>query len=661
MTCRKTVFPFTAIVGQEKMKKALVLNAINPNLGGVLIRGQKGTAKSTAVRALANLLHMIEVVEDCPFNCNPHQKNEMCAECLMRIESGEKLPIVKKKMKVVDLPLGATEDRVIGTLSIEHAIKKGEKTFEPGILAFVHRGFLYIDEVNLLDDHLVDVILDASAMGVNYVEREGVSFSHPARFILIGTMNPEEGELRPQLLDRFGLCVEVEGITDKDARVEIVQRNIKYENDPHVFELAWQEEEEKLCQFILRAKEILPNVTYDKDILSLIANITIEMDVHGHRADIFMLKVAQSIAAYHQMTVVTEDDVREAAELVLSHRMRRRPFQEPEMDKEKLENAIQKHKQNKPETNNQRTEERKQETDDKEENSKKKLKPDSQTEVTFESGSPYLVKKIPIPKEPDVKASSGRRSTAKSDSRAGCYIRSAIPKEKTNDIAFDATLRASAPYQIYRKNSDVSVVIELQDIRQKVREKKIGNVILFVVDSSGSMGANKRMVETKGAILSLLIDAYQKRDSVGLVAFKGDMAELLLSPTSSVELAKKQLEILPTGGKTPLSKGLLKGYETLKIELNKDKKIKPLLVVISDGRANVSINKNINPFNEAKQIAEEIKHSGIRSIVIDTETGLMRLGILQELSEAIGGRYYPLEDIRAETITSVVREFTQKM
>ncbi|MDI6890152.1 MAG: putative cobaltochelatase [Thermodesulfovibrionales bacterium] len=659
MTCRKTAFPFTAIVGQEKMKKALVLNAINPNLSGVLIRGQKGTAKSTAARALANLLPMIEVVEDCPFNCNPHQKNEMCAECLRRIESGEKLPIVKRKMKVVDLPLGATEDRVIGTLDIEHAIKKGEKTFEPGILASAHRGILYIDEVNLLDDHLVDVILDAAAMGVNYVEREGVSFSHPARFILIGTMNPEEGELRPQLLDRFGLCVEVEGIADRDARVEVVQRNIQYENDPHGFEWAWQEEEEKLCQLIVRAKEILSNVTYDKEILALIAHIAIEMAVHGHRADISMLKVAQTIAAYYQRTRVTEDDVKEAAELVLSHRMRRKPFQEPEMDKEKLEEAIQKHKQKKPETNNQRPEEGNQETDDKEERSEEDLKPDSQTEVTFEPGSLYPVKKIPLPKEPGVKASPGRRSKAKSDSKSGRYVRSAIPKEKTNDIAFDATLRASAPYQMYRKNSGVSVAIEPRDIRQKVKEKKIGNVILFVVDSSGSMGANKRMVETKGAILSLLLDAYQKRDRIGLVAFKGDKAEFLLPPTSSVELAKKQLEALPTGGKTPLSKGLLKGYETLKNELNKNKKIKPLLVIISDGKANVSINKNVNPFNEARQIAEDIKHSGIKSIVIDTETGFLRLGRLQELSEAIGGRYYLLEDIRAETITNLVREFIE--
>jgi len=657
MTCRRTVFPFSAIVGQEKMKKSLVLNVINPNLGGLLIRGQKGTAKSTAARALANLLLEIDIVKDCPFNCNPRQKNGMCAECRRRIESGEKLCIIKRKMRVVGLPLGATEDRVIGSLNIEHAIKKGEKIFEPGILASAHRGILYVDEINLLDDHLVDILLDAAAMGVNYVEREGVSFSHPARFMLIGTMNPEEGELRPQLLDRFGLCVEVEGILDEQARVEIVQRCVQYEKDPHSFEKQWQDEEEKLCQLIVCAKEMFPEVAYDKEILKLIAHIAIEMGVHGHRADISMLKAAQTIAAYHQRLEVTEDDVREAAELVLTHRMRRKPFQEPKVDKEKLEQTIQKHRQRKSATRNQKQEERNQKREEKGQNNEQNSKPDSQSEVTFEVGDPYPIKKVSIPKKSQVKGGSGRRSKAESDTRSGRYIGNKIPEGRTDDVAFYATMQAAAPYQLRRNNNAVAIAIEPQDVRQKIRKKKIGNTIMFVVDSSGSMGVNKRMVETKGAILSLVIDAYQKRDKVGLVAFKGGKAEVLLAPTSSVELAKRQLEELPTGGKTPLSKGLLKGHEVLCNELNKDKKIKPLLVVISDGKANVSINSNYKPFDEAKQVAEDIKQAGIKSIVIDTETGFIRLGKLQELSQSLGGRYYPLEDIRAEVISNLVKEF----
>jgi len=649
MSCQKTVFPFTAIVGQERMKKALILNAINTNLGGVLIRGHKGTAKSTAARALANLLPEIEVVKDCPFNCNPQKRNEVCAECTRRIESGQGLPMVKRKTKVVDLPLGATEDRVIGTLDIEHAIKKGEKIFEPGILASAHRGILYVDEINLLDDHLVDVLLDAAAMGTNYVEREGVSFSHPAQFILIGTMNPEEGELRPQLLDRFGLCVEVEGIADPQARVDVVQRCIQYDKDPHGFEKGWQKEEERLCQLIVHAQEIFPKVTYAEEILSLIAHIAIEMAVHGHRADISMLKVAQTIAAYHQRIQVTEDDIREAAELVLSHRMRRKPFQEPKVDKEKLEESIQKHK-------NQKTEDREQMTENREQNQKQNSRPNSQSEVIFDAGQPHPVKKISFSLEAEVKSGSGRRSKARSDAKSGRYVGNTIPKGKTDDIAFDATVRAAAPYQMYRKNSETAVAIEPQDIRQKVREKKIGNTIMFVVDSSGSMGVNKRMVETKGAILSLLIDAYQKRDKIGLVAFKGDKAEVLLQPTSSVELAKRQLEELPTGGKTPLSKGLLKGFEVLHNELSKNKKITPLFVIISDGKANASIHENSNPFNEAKRVAEDIRHSGIKSIIIDTETGFVRLGKLKALSEALGGKYYQLGDIKAEAISNLVKE-----
>ncbi len=659
MSCRRTVFPFTAIVGQERMKKALILNAINPNLGGVLIRGQKGTAKSTAARALANLLPEIEVVQDCPFNCNPHQKNEMCKDCFQRRSKGENLAIIKRKMKVIDLPLGATEDRVVGTLDIEHAIKKGEKIFEPGILALAHRGILYVDEVNLLDDHLVDVLLDSAAMGVNTAEREGVSFSHPARFILIGTMNPEEGELRPQLLDRFGLCVEVEGIAEAGSRVEVIQRYIQYEKDPHGFLKEWQKKEQELSDLVIHARDLFGEVNYSDEILELIAGITIEMAVDGHRADIFILKTAQTIAAYHQRTEVTEDDVREAAELVLSHRMRRKPFQEPKVDKEKLEQSIQKHKEQKSKKKEPNQEQMKENSDSQEQDQQQgqSSEPDSVSETTFETGETHQIKKISLPNEKQVKSGTGRRSKARSDTKTGRYIRDTIPKDKTNDIAFDATLRASAPYQIHRGNSGVAVAIEPQDIRQKVREKKIGNTIMFVVDSSGSMGANRRMVETKGAILSLLVDAYQKRDKIGLVAFKQDKAEVLLRPTSSVELAGKQLEELPTGGKTPLSKGLLKGFEILQSELNKNRKIKPLLVIISDGKANVSMNQNSDPFDEARRIAEDIKHSGIRSILIDTETGFVRLGKLQELSQVLDGRYYALEDIKAEVISNLVKEF----
>lgn len=333
---QKEIFPFTALVGQEDMKKALVLNAVNPRIGGVLIRGEKGTAKSTAVRGLASLLPQIRVVADCPFGCDPDDLTVMCADCRRRREGGEELPVAVRKMRVVELPVSATEDRVVGTLDIEHAIKKGEKRFEPGVLAEANRGILYVDEVNLLDDHVVDVLLDAAAMGVNTVEREGVSFSHPASFILVGTMNPEEGELRPQLLDRFGLCVNVTGVADPALRTEIVKRRLAFEEDPAGFAAAWEAEQEKLREKIVAARTLLPQVTVTDEILLLIARTAVEMGVDGHRADLVMMKAGKAHAALAGRTEVTPEDVQATANFALLHRMRRKPFQEVAVDHEKL-------------------------------------------------------------------------------------------------------------------------------------------------------------------------------------------------------------------------------------------------------------------------------------------------------------------------------------
>ena len=340
MENQKLIYHFTAIVGQEKMKDALILNAINPKLGGVLIRGEKGTAKSTAVRALAALLPDIEVVVDCRFGCNPHNRGQMCQECIDRLDNGEELCIKKRKTRVIELPVGSTEDRVVGTLDLEQAIKKGEKRFEPGILAQANRGILYVDEVNLLDDHIVDILLDSAAMGVNVVEREGVSYSHPAEFILIGTMNPEEGELRPQLLDRFGLCVNIEGIADIDQRVEVVKRRAFYEQDPAGFQKNWKAEEEKLRQAIVQAKELLEQVTVSDDILYLIARIAIDMNVDGHRAGIMMMKASKTLAALNGRRQVLKEDVQRAADMALQHRMRRKPFQKPGVEEGKIEGIM---------------------------------------------------------------------------------------------------------------------------------------------------------------------------------------------------------------------------------------------------------------------------------------------------------------------------------
>jgi Mg-chelatase subunit ChlI len=320
----KSYYPFSAIVGQDSLKRALLLNVINPGIGGVLIRGEKGTAKSTAVRALSGLLPSIEVVDGCFCGCSPDGAGGQCPHCLAR----ENEPITRsRRVMVTEIPIGATEDRVVGSLNLETALKTGSREFEPGLLAEAHRGILYVDEVNLLADHLVDVLLDVAAMGVNTIEREGVSWSHPSRFVLVGTMNPEEGELRPQFLDRFGLCVEVQGLYDADQRLEVVKRRVAFEEDPQVFIQSWQQEEEALAERLQAARTLLPQVTTPEPILKSLVETAIDCEVDGHRADIVMLKTCKTLAALAGRVEVVLSDLEEAARLALPHRLRRQPFQ----------------------------------------------------------------------------------------------------------------------------------------------------------------------------------------------------------------------------------------------------------------------------------------------------------------------------------------------
>jgi Mg-chelatase subunit ChlI len=324
------IFPFPAIAGQERMKRALLLNAVNPRIGGVLIRGERGTAKSTAARSLAALLPEVRSVSGCRFGCDPDRPTSWCTECRERARSGEVLPVEMRRTAFVDLPVSATEDRVVGTMDIERAIQKGERWFEPGVLASANRGLLYIDEVNLLDDHVVDILLDSAASGMNIVEREGISFAHPARFILVGTMNPEEGDLRPQLLDRFALCVDVHGIADLRDRVAIMERNLDFEADPDGFREAWREQEAALSEEIERARELVDHVAYSSKDLLTIAGLTASLKVDGHRADLVILKAARAQAALESRTSLTDHDIAHAAELALPHRLKHGPLQQVE-------------------------------------------------------------------------------------------------------------------------------------------------------------------------------------------------------------------------------------------------------------------------------------------------------------------------------------------
>ncbi|XHH10535.1 MAG: putative cobaltochelatase [Candidatus Bathyarchaeia archaeon] len=637
------------------MKLALILNVINPKIGGVLLRGEKGTAKSLTVRALANLLPETEAVADCAFHCDPNKPKDLCDNCAAKLALGEKLAVTKRSISVVELPVGATEDRLVGTLDIEKAIKTGEKHFDPGILAQANRNILYIDEVNLLDDHLVDVLLDAAAMGMNYVQREGIAFTHPAQFVLIGTMNPEEGELRPQLLDRFALSVEVKGIPYKEARAEIVRRRIAYETDPIAFMATQQQNQEVLRQKIGVATALLSQVKLAPKMLDLITQISTDFSVDGHRADITMYKTACTIAAFNGRIEVTEQDVKEAAELVLPHRQRRQPFEQPNLEQDKLQESIQKWDKNQRE---QQPQTEPPQNNDNQDQPQTQQKEQSAKEQVFQAEKPYSVKPFAPPVLDEIqRCHTGRRSKTLSCSKKGRYVDSKIPVGPVDDLAFDATLRAAAPYQKRRKQEScvgTALLLENCDLRQKIRESKMGNLIVFVVDASGSMAAQQRMSATKGAVLSLLLDAYQRRDRVGMIAFRRETAELVLPPTNSVDLAEKFLSKLPTGGRTPMAHGLKLGVETIKNYMRGDREAVPLLVLVSDGRANVNLHGG-DPFEEAKMVARQVASAGIQSVVLDTEQDFLSFGLVKQISDAMGGKYMRLEELSAAPIALAVR------
>ena len=672
-------FPFTGIVGQTAMKRALLLNAINTKIGGVLIRGKKGTAKSTAVRSLAALLPEVSVLQGCPYSCSPDALQGLCQLC---DGDGGQGQAVTRQVRIVDLPVGATEDRLVGSLDIEQAIKSGNRSFEPGLIATTHRGILYVDEVNLLNDHLVDVLLDAAAMGRNYVEREGISVSHAADFILVGTMNPEEGDLRPQLLDRFGLAVEVDGVFSAEERREVVRRRIAYEADPYEFMEQWRQAEEEERERIMASRRLLPQVQVDDDILELITDICAEYQVDGMRADIVMYKASSTIAAYEGRTQVSPEDVREAAQMALLHRQRRQPFQQPHLATEQLDTMVDDF-QNQPrhrEPSDQGSSSNQEQEDSDPDPSNQDQPPEDSgpQDELFEVGTPFNNRSLQVhPPDRRARTGGGRRANAISGTATGHYTGAKVPEGKPSDLALDATLRAAAPHQQQRRaelsafsrqrsgdgrSSQPAFLIEPWDIREKVRETKTGSLILFVVDASGSMGAQRRMVAVKGAILSLLLDAYQRRDRVGLISFRGTSAEVVLPPTSSVDLAEMCLQEMPTGGRTPLSRGLYLALDVIETERMKDRNVLPLIVLLSDGRANVAMGgaggegrPASKPLDEAKAVAALVQQQHIPAAVVDTEVDFIRLGLAKPIAEAMGAHYLMLEDLQAGNLADAVR------
>jgi len=630
------IFPFTAIVGQEKMKKALLLNAVNPRIGGVLIRGQKGTGKSTAVRALAELLPEIKVVKDCPFNCNPENPREMCDSCYDRYIRGEQLPWIKRKVKIVNLPLNATVDRVVGTLNIEKALKEGLKALDPGLLAEANRGILYVDEVNLLDDYVADVLLDVAASGVNIVERENISVTHPSRFILIGTMNPEEGELRPQLLDRFGLQVEVEPVTDPTLQIEIVRRVEEFEEDPPGFIAKYEEKQRELKLKIERARELLPKIQISDELLHEIASVCSKLSV-SNRAPIVIVRAAKAVAALSERINVNRDDVLEAMELALPHRVRKKPFEHPYISREKLEEIISDVRCNVNAKNEQLRD-------------GGSLQP---KEKKFSIGPPISVN---LEVKADWKThggESGRRVKSVSINR-GSYIYSAIPKSKPCDIAIDATIRAAAS-RLASSHEKLPLKIVNEDIREKVRRARTSSLITLVVDASGSMAAQRRMEAAKGAVFGLLSDAYKRRDKIAFIAFRGETSEILLPPTNNIDLAEKALRELPTGGKTPLPHALLTALNLIESEKKKHSKtIKPIIVLITDGKANVSLGGKIR--EEIVDISSKIRESNIHLAVIDFSEDMFAPNYINDIVEAANARHIKIERLTDDEIQKAIMQ-----
>ncbi|MEU0023787.1 putative cobaltochelatase [Streptomyces sp. NPDC006335] len=668
-----TPFPFTAVVGQEDLRLALLLNAVSPAVGGVLVRGEKGTAKSTAVRALSALLPEVAVVPGCRFSCDPAAPDPSCPD-----GPHEPGPGTSRASRMVELPVGASEDRLVGALDIERALAEGVKAFEPGLLADAHRGILYVDEVNLLHDHLVDLLLDAAAMGASYVEREGVSVRHASKFLLVGTMNPEEGELRPQLLDRFGLTVEVAASREPDQRVEVVRRRLAYDDDPAGFAARWADEESTVRQRIVAARELLPSVRLGDGALRQIAATCAAFEVDGMRADIVMARTATALAAWAGRTDVLAEDVRQAALLALPHRRRRNPFDAPGLDEDKLDETLEEFSgsgdsgdagdsgdddepdpdgpgggggQPSPDSGPQGGDEGAR-PEEGEGGEPQPAGAGAGEQSAVRAAEPFRAKVLSVPGLGDGVA--GRRSRARTEH--GRTTGARRPQGALTKLHLAATVQAAAPHQRARGRSGRGLVVRRDDLRQATREGREGNLVLFVVDASGSMAARQRMSAVKGAVLSLLLDAYQRRDKVGLVTFRGSAAEVALPPTSSVDAAAARLETLPTGGRTPLAAGLLRAHEVLRVERLRDPARRALVVVVTDGRAT----GGPEPVALAGRAARLFAAEGVASVVVDCESGPVRLGLAGQLAGELGGTAVTLDELRADSIAGLVKDVQRR-
>jgi magnesium chelatase subunit D len=706
----RPAYPFTTLVGQEEMKLALVLNIVDPSIGGVVIMGHRGTGKSTAVRGLADLLPQISRVRHCKYQCDPADEPNLCDECLAKLASGEKLKGERSNVPVVDLPLGATEDRVCGTIDIEHALKGGEKIFEPGLLARANRGFLYIDEVNLLEDHLVDLLLDVAATGRNKVERESISIEHPARFVLIGSGNPEEGELRPQLLDRFGLYVEIKTENDLDRRVEIVERREAFERNPDLFCATVAKGQQELRRRITLAQKHTGAVKIDRALLKKLAQLCSELKVDGHRGELTIARAARALAAFESRKRVSEEDVRHVAVMALRHRLRTDPLEET-ASSERINQALNRlfpeqesksgkgaggNGKDKPsgtvgrESANKRSAAGGARANHSSANANGNSGGDLRTQLSSASDAQLPKFSLSDPSQTK-RRESGSQSRQNQSQRGvrrtttnyqrGRYASAVAFRKQGAKVAVDATLRAIAGargqgsevgQELLARTRDsralfltpdprrlTPVQVPVHALRYKRLSRKSGRLFIFAIDTSGSMALN-RIAGAKGVMVNLLKQSYVKRDSVALVGFRGKSAEILLPPSRSVLRVRRVLDKLPVGGGTPLSAGLARALEVVKRVGDTRGEIK--LLLFTDGHANVPIRENANGIRARRRMIEaelsalgsELRKAGVGTVVVNSQNGFTANDEVRALARILCAEYQCISGAGRRTVTSIL-------